>query len=240
MKADILDQDFIDEESESIERVVLSETVKERILQWIREGDLLPGSRIIETRIARRLGVSQAPVREALRTLETLGVVESRPHQGTRVRRASKKELIDAIQVRRELEVLAGRIAAARMDIGCIEQLDKYIAQMIAAASRGDALELSRKNVAFHAAIIDAADNVPLKRAWQQLDPLLRTYMTITLPGVDLNWIAQRHIKIFNALQERNPELAEQVIREHLEEVEAQTTQAVDHNGEVNVPLDLG
>ena len=228
MATDVRNLEFIQEESELIERVILSETVKERILQWIREGDLLPGSRIIETKIARRLGVSQAPVREALRTLESLGVVETRPHQGTRVRRASKKELIDAIQVRCELEVLAGKIAATRIDLRCIEELDRFIAQMIAAASRGDALELSRKNVAFHAAIIDAADNIPLKRAWQQLDPLLRTYMTITLPGVDLNWIAQRHIKIFEALKERNPDLAEKVIREHLEEVELQTIQAVD------------
>ena len=59
-----------------VARNVLSEQVKDRILQWILEGELAPGSRIIETRVARELGVSQAPVREALRDLTTLGVVE--------------------------------------------------------------------------------------------------------------------------------------------------------------------
>jgi DNA-binding GntR family transcriptional regulator len=122
------------------------------------------------------------------------------------------------------------------MDLGCIEELDRLMEQMVVAASKGDALGLAMKNVAFHAAIIDAANNGPLKRAWQLLDPLLRTYMTITLPGVDLNWIAERHIKIVEALRERNPELAEKVIREHLEEVEAQTLQAVDLNGDENFP----
>ena len=58
-----------DPEPEPIEREVLSARVKDRVLQWILEGELAPGSRIIETRVARQLGTSQAPVREALREI---------------------------------------------------------------------------------------------------------------------------------------------------------------------------
>ena len=91
---------------EPVEREVLSELVKDRILAWILEGVLEPGSRIVETRVARDLGTSQAPVREALRDLATLGFVEMQPYRGSRVRKPSKDELVDAIEVRAELEAL--------------------------------------------------------------------------------------------------------------------------------------
>ena len=86
-----------------LEREILSERVKDRILTWILTGELAPGSRIVETRVARQLGMSQAPVREALRDLATLGFVEVRPYRGARVRRPTKHEMTEAIEVRAEL-----------------------------------------------------------------------------------------------------------------------------------------
>ncbi len=65
-----------------IERRVLSETIKDRLLEWIVESRLKPGERLIETQIARDFGTSQAPVREAIKALATLGVVEIKPYQG--------------------------------------------------------------------------------------------------------------------------------------------------------------
>src|SRR6478672_10171256 len=91
---------------------ILSAQVKDRLLQWILEGELPPGSRIIETRVARQLGTSQAPVREALRDLATLGLVEMHPFRGARVREPAAEELIEAMEVRGELEAIAARQAA--------------------------------------------------------------------------------------------------------------------------------
>ncbi len=79
---------------EPVARNVLSAQVKDRILQWILEGELAPGSRIVETRVARDLGVSQAPVREALRDLAALGFVDMEAYRGARVRKPSKLELL--------------------------------------------------------------------------------------------------------------------------------------------------
>ena len=70
-----------------LSRAVLADQVKDRLLEDILTGRLPPGSRIIETKIARQLGTSQAPVREALRGLEALGVVEITPFRGSCVRR---------------------------------------------------------------------------------------------------------------------------------------------------------
>ncbi len=76
-----------------ISRSVLSDLVKDRLLLAILDGRYPPGARIVETRVARELGTSQAPVREALRDLEGLGVVETTAFRGARVRRPSAAEL---------------------------------------------------------------------------------------------------------------------------------------------------
>src|SRR5512139_851338 len=94
-----------------ISRGVLSGQVKDHLLQEIMAGHYAPGSRIVETRVARELGTSQAPVREALRDLEALGVVELNAFRGARVRRPSAAELLEAFEVRAELESLAVQLA---------------------------------------------------------------------------------------------------------------------------------
>src|SRR3990172_1893445 len=91
----------------AISRSVLSAQVKERLLEAILDGRYPPGARIVEPRVARELGTSQAPVREALRDLEALGVVETTAFRGARVRRPSAAELLEAFEIRAELESLS-------------------------------------------------------------------------------------------------------------------------------------
>jgi DNA-binding GntR family transcriptional regulator len=79
-----------------ISRSVLSDQVKDRLLQAILAGEYPPGSRIVETRVAQELGTSQAPVREALRDLEALGLVQITAYRGARVRRPTRAELREA------------------------------------------------------------------------------------------------------------------------------------------------
>jgi DNA-binding GntR family transcriptional regulator len=220
----------------SIERSVLSETIKEQILERIVVGRLPAGSRIVETQVAREFGTSQAPVREALRALATLGVVEIKPHQGARVRAPSGKELIDAIRVRTELEALGARAAAEAATPADIDELRRQMEEMLDPAYRGDAHVHAIKIAKFHATIMGAARNDALLRAWQVLEPFLRTYITATLPGVDLEWLARRHEGLLWALEARDPDLAEKRMREHLMEVEETTEAATreaheDHSG---------
>ena len=131
-------------------RSVLSAQVKDRMLQWILEGELPPGSRIIETRIARQLGTSQAPVREALRDLATLGLVEMNPYRGARVRQPAAEELIEAMELRGELEAIAARGAARIIDDAMLERMRTLLEQMRASAARGDAHAQALHNAEFH------------------------------------------------------------------------------------------
>jgi DNA-binding GntR family transcriptional regulator len=202
-------------EPEPIEREVLSARVKDRVLRWILEGELAPGSRIVETRVARQLGTSQAPVREALRDLATLGFVEIRPYQGSRVRQPSAEELREAIAVRGELEALAGRLAAPRITAAVLRQLDGLFEQMAQAAERGDAHEQAVHNARFHGIIVHAAGNRALERLWGVLEPFGRTYVTASLPGIDLRWLGERHRGIIEALRDRDAERAAEALRQH-------------------------
>jgi DNA-binding GntR family transcriptional regulator len=202
-------------EPEPIEREVLSARVKDRILRWILEGELAPGSRIVETRVARQLGTSQAPVREALRDLATLGFVEIRPYQGSRVRQPTAGELREAIAVRAELEGLAGRLAAPRIKAATLRQLEDLFEKMARAAQRGDAHEQAVHNTRFHTIIVRAAGNRALERIWAMLEPFGRTYVTASMPGVDLGWLGERHREIIEALRNHDSNRAAQALRQH-------------------------
>ena len=156
-------------------RSVLSAQVKDRMLQWILEGELPPGSRIIETRIARQLGTSQAPVREALRDLATLGLVEMNPYRGARVRQPAAEALIEAMELRGELEAIAARGAARIIDDAMLGRMRTLLEQMRASAARGDAHAQALHNAEFHTCVVTASGNRTLQRLWSMLQPFART-----------------------------------------------------------------
>lgn len=197
-------------------RSSLREQIKDVILQRIVEGSLEPGSRIVETRIAQELGVSQGPVREALRDLEQLGCVVHEPNRGCSVRDFSLEELLEAFPVRAALEALAARLAAERITKAELAELEQLLERMTKAARRGDAHDQSQANASFHATIVRAARNRTLERQWQMLEPYSRTYLTVSRPGIDLVFLSDRHVPILNALRRRDPAAAAEAMQEHL------------------------
>ena len=204
----------------SIARNVLSAQVKDRILRWIVEGELPPGSRIVETRIARELGTSQAPVREALRDLSSLGLIETDPFRGARVRQPQPEELAEAMEVRGELEAMAARQAAGSVRPEDLARMRALLDEMRASAVRGDAHAQALQNSEFHTCVVAASGNRTLQRVWAMLEPFARTYLTATTPGADLHWLAERHVAILEALESGDGELAAQVMRRHAAEAE--------------------
>jgi DNA-binding GntR family transcriptional regulator len=197
-------------------RSSLREQIKDVILQRIVEGRLEPGSRIVETRIAQELGVSQGPVREALRDLEQLGCVVHEPNRGCSVRAFSLEELLEAFPVRAALEALAARLAAERITNAELAELDQLLERMTTAARRGDAHDQSQANASFHATIVRAARNGTLERQWQMLEPYSRTYLTVSRPGIDLAFLSDRHVPILDALRRGDPAAAAEAMHEHL------------------------
>jgi DNA-binding GntR family transcriptional regulator len=192
------------------------ERVKDVILQRIVSGEYPPGSRLVETRIAQELGVSQAPVREALRDLEQLGCIVHEPFRGCSVRAFSADELLEAFPVRAALEALAARLAAERISEQELLRLAELLETMREAARRGDAHGQSQANASFHATIVRAARNVTLERQWALLEPFSRTFLTVSQPGLNLLALSERHIPILDALRARDPDAAADAMHRHL------------------------
>jgi len=200
----------------AFDRSNLRARVKDVILQRIVAGEYPPGARLVETRIAGELGVSQAPVREALRDLEQLGCIVHEPFRGCSVRAFSAAELLEAFPVRAALEALAAGLAAERIEEDELAHLADLLETMRAAAERGDAHDQSQANASFHAAIVRAARNATLERQWSLLEPFSRTYISVSQPGLDLRALSDRHVPILDALRARDPDAAHDAMHQHL------------------------
>jgi DNA-binding GntR family transcriptional regulator len=169
----------------------------------------------VETRIAQELGVSQAPVREALRDLEQLGCVVHEPFRGCSVRALSAEDLLEAFPVRAALESLACRLAVERISERELGQLDALVEEMRAAHDRGDPHGQSQADTRFHATIVRAARNTTLERQWSLLEPFLRTYISVAR-GADPRSLPERHVPILDALRARDGEAAAAAMHQHL------------------------
>jgi DNA-binding GntR family transcriptional regulator len=200
-------------------RSVLAEQVRERLLDRILSGEYPPDARIVETQVARELGTSQAPVREALRGLEALGVVEITPFRGARVRRPTRRELLEAYAVRSALETLAARLAVPRLTDDDLERLGGQVDAMQAAARVGDALRVAEADARFHGLIVELAANGTLEKVWGSLEPFLRTYITLVVPGADARWAADLHSPILAALRARDAEAVVAALESHFADV---------------------
>jgi DNA-binding GntR family transcriptional regulator len=214
-----------------ITRSVLSEQVKGRLLQAILDGRYPPGARIVETRVAREFGTSQAPVREALRDLEALGVVETAAFKGARVREPSTEELLEAFEVRAILEGHGAVLAMENLGEPELGRLEDLIEDMRAAAAVGDAYREAAIDTEFHRLIMHHAGNATLERVWRTLEPFLRTYITIVSPEVDRQAVADRHMPIVEALRRQNADLIEDAMRAHFEAAASALAEAWPNHG---------
>jgi DNA-binding GntR family transcriptional regulator len=229
---------------QEVSRSVLSDQVKDRLLQAILDGRYPPGARIVETRVARELGTSQAPVREALRDLEGLGVVETTAFRGARVRRPSTDELLEAFAIRSELESLGARLAVERLTDDDLTELAGYVKEMQQAADVGDVHREAMADAAFHGRIVELGDNATLSRVWRTLEPFSRTYITIVAPGADRRQIADLHAPVLEALAKRDPDLVTAVLHQHFVEAAASLAshwaESAQSDGESAAPIDGG
>ena len=194
---------------------LLSATVKRLVLDRIIQGHYRPGERIVEFKLAKELGLSQSPVREGLRELAAVGIVTIHPRRRARVRLPSAKELADVSLVRAEIDALAARLAAGRISDATLATLEELVEEMLTRLEAGDFSGVTDADVRFHELIADASENHALERAFDQLAPFARTFITLTLPGVDVHDIVLQHRPILEALRAHDAERAAGAARAH-------------------------
>jgi DNA-binding GntR family transcriptional regulator len=203
----------------TVSRTVLREQIKEILLERILRGELEPGTRLVETRLARELGTSQAPVREALRDLQLLRLVESEPFRGARVRAVDDSQLLPVFPVRAALEELAAR-EAARNASGEVGVLDRELEAMRDAAARQDWRTQISHDIAFHRAMVELAGNEPLLQSWLVLGIEVSTAFAVYWTFWDQSDLAEFHVPIVDAIRAGDSARAGSEARKHVRRTE--------------------
>ncbi len=153
----------------------LGQVVIETLRRSIQRGSYRPGERLVEDRLARELGVSRIPVREALRVLASEGLVQIAPRRGASVAALSRQSVHEMIEVRATLEGLNARLAARHRAPEVVAALREVLERGNTAAARSDADALVELNDRFHDLLANAGRN-------EVLGELMRTLRSRTTP----------------------------------------------------------
>jgi DNA-binding GntR family transcriptional regulator len=206
-------------EPKKIFRVVISEQIKEQLIEDIFHHKYKPGDKLVESALARELNVSQTSIREALRSLIAMGFLESEPFKGITVRSLSRQDMWEVYTVRAALESLAATLAAERITDSEISELEKICEEMIEAGREGDIPKRTRLNIKFHQAVIQASGNKLIMKLFENLQFGSWSIMTGNLTTMDPVEMASRHQKLIDAIKSRDPERVGHAMREHIESV---------------------
>jgi DNA-binding GntR family transcriptional regulator len=227
--------------AEVIVRTTLADRVLQQIVEAIVQGTMAPGAPINEVDLSARLGVSRAPLREAIFRLEAKGLVQRTPHLGARVVDLKPNDLKDLFVIREGLEGMAARLAAEAMsdtELDQLEQgLDAHRRQPDVAS--GTAYYQAGGDQDFHFRIANGSNNLRLFRLLcEDMYSLMRVYRFrgSAAPGRATS-AHKEHQDILAALRRRDPQAAEDAMRHHIRQSWANTEARLMADG--NAALDV-
>jgi DNA-binding GntR family transcriptional regulator len=194
-----------------------SEVAAELIRAAVLDGRLEPGVRLKEEDLARELGISRTPVREALLVLQTEGLIEGLPNRGSVVRSHSTDDLLDMYEMRALLEGYACRRAATRISEADLERLKESLVRFSRVRRKNDLQELVRENMVFHNTILDAAGSERLTRMVRTVIEMPLVYRSYIWYSKDQVAISEHyHGRLVAALEARDGDRAELIMKEHV------------------------
>ncbi|HET8591713.1 MAG TPA: GntR family transcriptional regulator [Nakamurella sp.] len=209
----------------------LAMRVYRHVWDLVNSGELAPGTRLREQELASKLDVSRTPVREAFRRLESDGILESRSPRGFVVANP-EREALTAYLIRQELEGLAARMAAERVTVQQLRDLDDLLTEMeeLAPAWPRSIDRMAAMHAEFHDTINQLADSAQLYKFIAQVSPF--PVLQQVMRSYDRESLARSmagHRAILKALWDRDGDRAQHLVHEHLE-----------HSKPVIVRLDAG
>jgi DNA-binding GntR family transcriptional regulator len=193
----------------------ISDRIRSAILQRISDGTYQPGERLKELTLAHEFKVSQAPVREAFRSLESLGVLISEHYRGTHVRAISANETEEVYQLRGHLEEIAAQLIPLDALEQNIDAIEAWQIKMRAAAGSGDVEAFAQANLQFHRSIVSLNPNQTIIKVWDSLDIAMRARMNLQRNEKNLSRLSEVHQPIVDALRKSDVILAGKLLKEH-------------------------
>ncbi|WP_049568889.1 FCD domain-containing protein [Streptomyces sp. SBT349] len=198
-------------------RQLLSDHVYALLRGWIVGGELLPGQRLVESHIARRVGTSQAPAREAIQRLAHEGLVISRSHRGTYVAQVSEQQAQDIRDIRVMFEEYAARRASGQLDGEHLRLLTDDVERLRRAAEEGDIGAFRDADMSFHRHVCEAAGNSALTRLWRMIESSMWGLHVLGNPRYTGDWraMAEYHAELLEALRAGEPDAAGPMFAAH-------------------------
>jgi len=207
--------------------------VRERVYEYLKtailSGHLNPGERLTEEHLAETLGVSRTPVREALHKLESEGLIKIRKKRGFIVSRDSKEEVEELFELRSILEGYALRVISESVSEETLHRLEEFIQNAEEALRRKKIEDIFKWNTRFHDTLHELVAN---KTRLHRLIVNMRKYVlrhrkdTLRYPDGGRRSV-EGHRKIVMALQLKDPDLCERVMREHIQEAKEDALQSL-------------
>jgi DNA-binding GntR family transcriptional regulator len=173
----------------------LVDKVIDAVIAGAARGLVLPGDRIIETEIAQRLGISRVPVREALRILESQGVVINEPYKGIRLTPVTPQRVDDLIEARIALETTAATRAIRNGRNGSDEMavLKRIVDELELMSVRQDAYGFAQADASFHRTMVGFSGNAVLSELWETLSRQLTIIFGLSTFGKAMPEIVEEH-----------------------------------------------
>lgn len=196
----------------------LRDVVFNTLRQAILRGELKPGERLMEIKLANQLGVSRTPIREAIRKLELDGLVLIVPRRGAEVAQITEKSLRDVLEVRRSLEALAVRLACERMTPQGLLDLKNAEKDFEKVLGNDDITVVAEADVAFHDVIYLATDNQRLIQLLSNFREQMYRYRVEYLKKKESHTkLLEEHQEIIHAIEHNEVETATRITCEHID-----------------------
>ena len=190
--------------------------VLEELRRWIRSGRLQPGQQVRQEDVASHLGTSVIPVREALKTLQSEGMLVHHPNRGFFVTKLDRDELVELCLIRSALESLAVEKALVILEESVIEQMEQLINSMEGADKKGETEELIRLDRAFHFTLFCASLSPQLLRlieiTWDQSDAYRSAFFVDPLNRATTH---REHRQILEAIRARDAHAVKTLLDAH-------------------------
>ena len=198
-----------------IRHKTLTEEVFQILSDAILTGAIKEGERLNETELAQKMGISRAPVREALAKLAKHGLAVQVPRKGTFVEKWNKRDLWEIATLRSVLEGLAARLASSNIEPADVRFLEDVIKRMDTADQEGDVRQLIDLDITFHSRIWECARHKQLQRTLEDLKLQIRLFMIVTRPS-DVVAYPGQHQALLEAVCSHDPERAQRTAIEHV------------------------
>jgi len=198
----------------------IAEQIAGSIREAIAQGRISPAARLLEASLAREMGTSRAPVREALSQLEREGLVIKEPNRGARVVELTEETVREVASLRGLLEGFGASLAAERLTASQFVALEAMVKDMERAVQTAEYAQLVELDYQFHDFICRASGHGTLYETWSAISGKVRLYLSTTnLMYRNLKLVARGHGEIVAALRSRDAMRASRVMQEHLGEM---------------------